>query len=213
MSMRYKGGVISATPPTTSSSSAVGIWTLEEALQAKAAGTWPLLTVLVDYLVVAGGAGFGGSVTVAGTLRVGSNTFTRTFSSGDVTLDNGSAVDTPGITYYWGNLTNYGTDVYSDGVGSTRYRVVYNLNENGGREVFTIDTNGNVRLYNNNGTNYFGFKFTGVATTTYTLPASTPAGTAVSVLQSDQAGNMSWVAMAAGSASGTVNSGNANFAA
>lgn len=41
MSMRYKGGVISATPPTTSSSSAVGVWTLEQQLQATAGTGWP----------------------------------------------------------------------------------------------------------------------------------------------------------------------------
>lgn len=42
MSMRYKGGVISATPPTTSTSSATGIWTLEQQMQAQAASAWPL---------------------------------------------------------------------------------------------------------------------------------------------------------------------------
>lgn len=42
MSMRYKGGVISATPPTTSTTSAVGIWTLEQQMQAQAAGNWPI---------------------------------------------------------------------------------------------------------------------------------------------------------------------------
>lgn len=41
MSMRYKGGVISATPPTTSASSAVGVWTLEQQLQATAGSGWP----------------------------------------------------------------------------------------------------------------------------------------------------------------------------
>ena len=41
MSMRYKGGVISATVPTTSTSAATGVWTLPQQLQAKAAGNWP----------------------------------------------------------------------------------------------------------------------------------------------------------------------------
>ena len=41
MSNRYKGGIISATPPTTSTSSASGAWTLEQQMQAQAAGTWP----------------------------------------------------------------------------------------------------------------------------------------------------------------------------
>ena len=39
MSMRYKGGVISATPPTISQTSAPGIWTLEQQFQN--AGVWP----------------------------------------------------------------------------------------------------------------------------------------------------------------------------
>jgi hypothetical protein len=41
MSKRYKGGVLSATPPTTSISSATGIWTEQQLMQAVAAGTWP----------------------------------------------------------------------------------------------------------------------------------------------------------------------------
>ena len=58
--MRYKGGVISATPPTTSLTSAPGIWTLEQQMQAKATSSWPGPPVLVNYLVIAGG-GSGGS--------------------------------------------------------------------------------------------------------------------------------------------------------
>jgi hypothetical protein len=41
MSNRYKGGVISATPPTTSASAAPGIWTLEQQMQAIAGSGWP----------------------------------------------------------------------------------------------------------------------------------------------------------------------------
>jgi len=39
MSMRYKGGVISATPPATTTSR--GIWTLEQQFQAAGGGVWP----------------------------------------------------------------------------------------------------------------------------------------------------------------------------
>ena len=42
MSMRYKGSVMSATPPTTSQTSASGAWTLEQQMQATAAGLWPV---------------------------------------------------------------------------------------------------------------------------------------------------------------------------
>lgn len=41
MSLRYKGGIISATPPTTSTSSAKGVWTMQQQMQAQAAGQWP----------------------------------------------------------------------------------------------------------------------------------------------------------------------------
>jgi len=41
MSNRYKGGVISATPPDTTTSK--GIWTLTQQMQAKGASTWPAL--------------------------------------------------------------------------------------------------------------------------------------------------------------------------
>ena len=43
MSMRYKGAVISATPPTTSTSAATGVWTLVQQMQAQGAGTWPVV--------------------------------------------------------------------------------------------------------------------------------------------------------------------------
>jgi len=39
--MRYKGGVISATAPTTSTSTAKGIWTLEQQFQSVGASVWP----------------------------------------------------------------------------------------------------------------------------------------------------------------------------
>jgi hypothetical protein len=45
MSNRYKGGIISATPPTTTggeSGVASGAWTLEQQMQAQAAGLWPI---------------------------------------------------------------------------------------------------------------------------------------------------------------------------
>ena len=45
MSLRYKGGVISSVAPTTSGTSytgvATGVWSMEDQIQAKAAGLWP----------------------------------------------------------------------------------------------------------------------------------------------------------------------------
>jgi hypothetical protein len=61
MSNRYKGGVISATPPTTSTTAASGAWTLEQQMQAQAAGTWPappnyIEEVFSTYLYTGNGA-------------------------------------------------------------------------------------------------------------------------------------------------------------
>lgn len=63
MSMRYKGGVISATAPTTSSSAATGVWTLQQQLQAIAAGNWPPLVIGAAYQ----GGYFAGQISTAGT--------------------------------------------------------------------------------------------------------------------------------------------------
>lgn len=50
MSFRYKGGILSATAPTTSASPTgdKGVWTLESQLQAQAAGTWPPLNYKIS---------------------------------------------------------------------------------------------------------------------------------------------------------------------
>jgi len=48
MSTRFLGGIISATPPTVSTSSAPGVWSLEQALQYIKAGTWPLPSFVSD---------------------------------------------------------------------------------------------------------------------------------------------------------------------
>lgn len=41
MSMRFKGGIISATPPTTTAYTASGAWTLQQQMQAQGSGLWP----------------------------------------------------------------------------------------------------------------------------------------------------------------------------
>jgi hypothetical protein len=47
MSMRFKGGVISATAPVTSTSAAVGVWTLQQQFQAIAAGNWTGIPLVI----------------------------------------------------------------------------------------------------------------------------------------------------------------------
>ena len=86
MSRRYKGGVISATAPTTSTSSATGVWTLPQQMQAIVGSGWPFQPALpgsdsyttagtftwvapagvVSVSVVAVGAGSGGGSSSGG---------------------------------------------------------------------------------------------------------------------------------------------------
>jgi hypothetical protein len=64
MSKRYKGGIISATAPTTSSSAATGIWTLEQQMQAIAGSGWPEGPPVIGQ--VYGGGFFAGQISTAG---------------------------------------------------------------------------------------------------------------------------------------------------
>lgn len=64
MSMRYKGGVISATAPVTSASAAKGVWTLQQQLQALAAGNWTGYVPPVGSAL--GGGYFAGQISTAG---------------------------------------------------------------------------------------------------------------------------------------------------
>ena len=91
-------------------------------------------------LKVSGGVGIVKNVYVGGNIQVGSGTFTRA-STNDIILDNSSTSDTPGVTYYYGNNTNMGTDVFSSG-GTARFRIVKNLNETGGAELWSVNVNG-----------------------------------------------------------------------
>lgn len=66
MSNRYRGGVISATPPTTSNSAATGVWTLQQQLQAKATGNWPDPNVPSAIGQAFGGGYYAGQIGVSG---------------------------------------------------------------------------------------------------------------------------------------------------
>jgi hypothetical protein len=99
-------------------------------------------------LTVTGGVGIGQSLVVSGNLITsrmiysGTNTYAKNgFNSGDILLDNGSR-DTPGIIFYWGDNKNIGIDVYSGGTGTTSLRIVKELNESGGAELWSIDRRG-----------------------------------------------------------------------
>ncbi len=82
-----------------------------------------------------------GKTFLGGALLTGGNTYAKNPGNGDIALDNGTR-DTPGILYYWDPNRNFGTDVYFSGSGTTRYRIVKELNESGGAELWSIDRDG-----------------------------------------------------------------------
>lgn len=55
MATRYRGSILSSTAQPTSTSSAKGVWKIATVLQALKAGTWPFLSLPIEYLVLAGG--------------------------------------------------------------------------------------------------------------------------------------------------------------
>lgn len=78
---------------------------------------------------------FGGAVATGGTL------YSKTLGNGDIALENGST-DTPGVLFYWGNNRNIGVDTFYAGTGATKFRIVKELNEFGGAEIWSVDRNG-----------------------------------------------------------------------
>lgn len=67
MSMRYKGGVLSATAPVTSSSSATGVWTMRQQLQAVGGTGWPNALAPSVIGQAFGGGFYAGKINVSGT--------------------------------------------------------------------------------------------------------------------------------------------------
>jgi hypothetical protein len=131
MSMRYKGGVISATSPTTSQTSASGSWTLEQQMQATAAGNWPrngpfnwIEDVFSTWLYTGNGstqtitngvdlAGKGGLVWTKSRSNVSNNTLIDTVRGGDFALVS--------------NLTNGQGSGYGVTFSSTGYSTASNI--------------------------------------------------------------------------------------
>jgi hypothetical protein len=68
--MRYKGGVLSATAPVTSSSSAKGIWTMRQQLQGVGGTGWPIYPPwpVASIGDAYGGGFFAGQINVSGTV-------------------------------------------------------------------------------------------------------------------------------------------------
>ena len=97
MPIRYKGSIMSSTAATITTSSAKGIWRLNEVMQSLFAAIWPrFITPSVEYLVVAGG-GAGGTYDAGGGGAGGllANTVTALFSGAyTITIGAGGAAVT-----------------------------------------------------------------------------------------------------------------------
>ena len=73
MSERYRGGIITPIPATPTTSSASGVWTLDQASFWKSQGAWPIgytpaisTSFTASYLVVAGGGSGGAAICLRG---------------------------------------------------------------------------------------------------------------------------------------------------
>ena len=100
MSKRYKGAVISATPPTTSTSSASGVWTEQQFMQGVASGSWPALAGAPTIGTATAGA-LSASVTFTAPTYTGSGItgYTVTSSPGGITGTGASSpVTVSGLT-------------------------------------------------------------------------------------------------------------------
>lgn len=110
MSRRYKGAIISATPPTTSLATASGAWTLQQQMQAKAANAWPAAN---PYFILYGGTNYNAASNFgSGGLLVSPQ------GTVAITTNNGSA--TGQYTY----LSNVGTVVVNE-IYTSGQNVVY----------------------------------------------------------------------------------------
>lgn len=63
MSQKYQGGFITKSPVAPTSSAASGMWTIDQAMQLKKAGTWPTALAIGDAF---GGGYFAGQISTAG---------------------------------------------------------------------------------------------------------------------------------------------------
>ena len=125
MSLRYKGGLLSATAPTTSSSSAGGAWTLKQQLQAASGSGWPVqnpdpywsnVTLLAHGNTNGADSSNKNNTLTATATNATINTSTYKFGGGSFqnTGNNGSAP-----AYYWYNTSpaansfNFGTGAFT----------------------------------------------------------------------------------------------------
>ena len=100
MSRRYKGGVISATAPTTSTSTATGVWTQQSLAQAVSAGTWPRSpgAPTIGTATATGQTTATVAYTAPTDAGTGSVTYTATSTPGSLTGTGASPITVSGLT-------------------------------------------------------------------------------------------------------------------
>jgi hypothetical protein len=87
-----------------------------------------------------------GIMNIAGAVKAGTGTFTKSLGTGDIALDNGST-DTPGVLMYYANNSNWAVDSWNGTfniLSGQLYRIVNNLNESAGAVKMAMDTTGNI---------------------------------------------------------------------
>lgn len=150
-------------------------------------------------LGITGNAFIGGSTHLTGIEWVNNSTNATSTATGALIVSGGLALGSN--AFIGGTIYSTSTGWFNNVTASTS-PTTGTLIVGGGVGVGQSVAIGGRLLLFNGATNYTGFVSAASGVTTYTLPVSTPAGTAVSVLQSTHEGVMSWVPMVAGSSSG-----------
>ena len=129
MSRRYKGAVISATPPVNSTSSAVGVWTLSQQVQGQGATAWPVALGGAPYWIgtldtSGGNRGYGVAVDYAGNVSFAGITtgpileVARYNTSGTIQWQR-KLTPTSGLSYGYGVGVDGVGNVYVAGYGTS----------------------------------------------------------------------------------------------
>ena len=161
MSMRYKGGIISATPPVTTTSK--GIWTLTQQMQAAGGSVWPTLS---DAPTIGTATAGNVSASVAFTVPVNQGyappvTYTATSSPGSIT---GTGSSTPVTVSGLTNGTAYTFTVTATNTAGTSAASaasnsvtpsdpvwIAKLATSGAAEEIAVDSSGNVYVVGTGG--------------------------------------------------------------
>ena len=143
-------------------------------------------------MVISGGVGVGGTINIGQRLTVGSSLNSTSTTTG--ALVNSGGLGLAGNAFIGGTV-NITSNTASGSTISGALVVT-----GGGAIGQSLSVGGFLQLFN--GANYSSFRYTGSATTIYTLPANSPqSASGTSVLSSTIDGTMSWVGMSGGSAS------------